>query len=106
MKAHEELLIGDLRPPRNTRWNGYCWRGLHLLAEHGKIDKTGRRWCYTCQRDRQLAVYDPVKQKAYRDANIEKIRARQKGYDAAARNERLNARREAAANAGQFTLED
>lgn len=98
MQAYEELLISDLRPPRNTRWNGYCWRGLHLLAEHGKVDKTGRRWCYRCQRERQRATYDPVKQKAYRDANIDKIRARQKGYDAA-RSERLKSQRGAAAAA-------
>jgi hypothetical protein len=93
MQAHEKLLIKDLRPPHNTRWNGYCWRGLHLLAEHAIIDKvTGHRRCYTCQRERQLAIYDPVKQKAYRDANIEKIRARQKRYDAA-RSERLKKQR-------------
>lgn len=92
MQAREELLIRDLQPPHNTRWNGYCWRGLHLLAEHGKTDKSGRLWCYTCQRQRQRATYDPVKQKAYRDANIDKIRKRQKGYDAA-RSGRLKSRR-------------
>ncbi len=96
MTAYEQQLIGELRPPRNTRFNGYCWRGLHLLAEHGKIDSsTGRLWCYTCQRDRQRATYDPVKQKAYRGANVEKIRKRQKRYDAA-RSERLKVRRAAA----------
>lgn len=93
MQAHEESLISALRPPCNTRWNGYCWRGLHLLAEHGRTDNsTGRRWCYACQRERQRATYDPVKQKAYRAANIGKIRKRQKRYDAA-RSERLKARR-------------
>lgn len=101
MKAHEERLIKDLRPPHNTRWNGYCWRGLHLLAEHGKTDKvTGRRWCYACQLERQRVTYDPVAQKAYRDSNIEKIRARQKGYDAA------RSRRRAAASTRQLILED
>lgn len=66
MLRHEESLIRSLQPRYNLRLTGWCRRGLHLLAEHGRMQRNGHIGCYTCQLERMKEQYHSADGKAKR----------------------------------------
>jgi hypothetical protein len=61
MLQHERDLIKSLQPLHNSQLTGYCRKGLHLLAEHGRVQLNGTVGCYTCQLARQAAQYPAIR---------------------------------------------
>ncbi len=68
MLRHEANLIRSLQPRYNSQLTGYCRKGLHLLAEHGRVQLSGTVGCYTCQLAHMHAKYLEQKRKAAADA--------------------------------------